>query len=41
MSYVPGWIDDPEAVGEVAMMQPMPIFGMTPAGVVPESELPA
>jgi hypothetical protein len=41
MSYIPGWVDDPEAVGEVAMLQPMPIFGMTPAGGVPESELPA
>ena len=40
MSYVEGWINDPEAVGEVAMMQPMPIFGMTPAGGVAESQLP-
>lgn len=40
MTYIPGWVQDDEAVGEIAMMQAQPVFGMTPAGQVSESELP-
>jgi hypothetical protein len=31
VDYVPGWVDDPEAVAVVAGAQPFPFFSMTPA----------
>lgn len=40
MTYIPGWIRDDIAVGEIAMLQAQPVFGMTEAGQVSESELP-
>jgi len=36
----PGWVNDPEAVGQIVEMQPSPWFGFTPAGL-DNSPLPA
>lgn len=38
--YAQGWVDDPEAVEEVAAGLEYPSFGETPAGAIPEAELP-
>lgn len=32
LHYIPGWEDDPAEVEAVACLQPMPVFGDTPAG---------
>lgn len=38
--YVPGWIDDPQAVAVVAATLTYPTFGATPAGQVSGDDLP-
>lgn len=38
--YTPGWVDEPQSVELVALEQPMPFWGLTPAAAVPMESLP-
>ena len=37
--YTPGWVDEPAGVELVALEQPAPFWGLTPAAAVPMESL--
>ena len=39
--YTPGWVDEPAGVELVALEQPAPFWGLTPAAAVPMESLPS
>ena len=39
--YTPGWVDEPQSVEQVALEQPAPFWGLTPAAAVPIESLPS